>query len=285
MRKLTFTNSRGISVSFYLSPFTIESLTGIGEVGADVQGQRSPYQDGDTYIDTLLQPRYITLEGSITNTNSTKIREYRSFLLSVCSPKLGLGKITLELDGDIKEIEGVLDGAPVFPERGQNPFQQFIITWKCPNPYWQSIEQKTEPLAAFMPKFTFPFSFPVQFGERGSQATLINDGDVPCPVEIEFNGPATKPIIKNITTGEFIQINKELLAGEKLIINTSEGRDRRVVIDKGNGVIENAWGYIDIWESTLFMLDVGENVIAYDAIASGGQAVVKVSFRKRYVGV
>lgn len=285
MRRLTYENTRGEKIVFYLSPFLIESLTGIGEVDADVQGQRSPYQDGDTYVDTQLQARFINLEGSITDIDLEAIRNYRRYISRICNPKLGLGRITLELDGDIKQIDAVLDGGVVFPEKGRNPFQQFLITWKCPNPYWQSLEQVTEPLAAFMPDFTFPFKFPVKFGERGSQAVLYNDGDVPCPIQIEFNGPAQLPVITNRTTGEFIRIKKELHAGEKLIINTGFGRDRRVVIDKGNGEVENAFHYIDIWESTLFNLEVGKNVIEYDAIASGGQAVVNITFNKLYVGV
>lgn len=285
MRRLTFENARGEEIVFYLSPYLIESLEGIGEIDADLQSQKAPYQDGDTHIDTLLQPRFIDLQGSIATCDFVKIREHRRRIASICNPKLGLGKITLELDGDKKEIMGVLDGSPVLPERGQDPWQSFAITWKCPNPYWQSIELTTEPLAAFIPKFTFPFSFPVKFGERGSQATLINDGDVPAPIEIEFNGPATNPEVRNLTTGEFIRVRREISDGEKLIINTSEGRDAKVIIERGNGVIENAWGYIDIWESTLFHLDVGENIITYDALNSGGQAVVNISFRERYVGV
>ena len=91
--------------------------------------------------------------------------------------------------------------------------------------------------------------------------------------------------MRNLTTGEFIRVRREIKEGEKLIINTSEGRNRKVVIDRDNGVIENAWGYIDIWESTLLHLDVGENILSYDALNSGGQALVYISFRKLYVGV
>ncbi|WP_026908958.1 phage tail family protein [Paucisalibacillus globulus] len=285
MRRLKYLNSKGESIEFYQTPFLIESLIGVGEVDADVQGHRAPYQDGDTYIDTILQPRYPTLEGAITSTDLLTIKEYRKQILRVCNPKLGIGKIILEMDGDIKEILGTLDGVPTFPEKGSNVYQKFMITWKCPNPYWKSLETITEPLSAFVPKFKLPFRFPVKFGERGSEARLMNDGDVPTPIEIVFNGPATRPTIINRTTGEFIRIDKELLVGERLIINTAFGRERRVAIDKGNGVLENAWGYIDIWESTLFQLDVGENIIEYDAVASGGQAIVTISYRTQYVGV
>ncbi|HSH25192.1 MAG TPA: phage tail domain-containing protein, partial [Massilibacterium sp.] len=163
MRRLTFTNNRGESIEFYLSPFLIESLEGIGEVEAELQEQVAPYRDGSIHIDAILRPRFIELEGSITNIKLKEIRKKRQELSRVCNPKLGLGKITLELDGSIKEIHGVTEGSVVFPERERNPFQPFMITWKCPDPYWKDLQEVSRDLKAYEGKFTFPFQFPVQF--------------------------------------------------------------------------------------------------------------------------
>ncbi|MGP4074193.1 phage tail family protein, partial [Piscibacillus sp. B03] len=69
MRRLTYENARGEDIVFYLSPLVIEDLSGIGEVGAELQGQAVPYQDGELYADTKLLPRYIDLQGSITKTD------------------------------------------------------------------------------------------------------------------------------------------------------------------------------------------------------------------------
>ncbi|MGJ9385523.1 Gp37-like protein [Salipaludibacillus sp. CF4.18] len=73
---------------------------------------------------------------------------------------------------------------------------------------------------------------------------------MPCPIEIEFNGPATNPNVANLTTGEFIRVNRELFEGDKLIINTAFGNERKVVIVDQDGKEKSEWGYIDIWEST-----------------------------------
>jgi hypothetical protein len=283
MRRLTYENSRGESIVFYQSPFFIETLTGIGEVDADLQSQRAPYQDGDMHLDTILQPRFPTLEGAINATDLNTIKQHRKRILRVCNPKLGLGKLTLEMDGDRKEIYGALDGVPVFPEKGNSPYQRFMVVWKCPNPYWRSPEQITEPLAAFVPLRTYPTIYPVIYGRRGSEARLYNDGDVPCPVQIELTGPALSPIVTNRTTGDFIRVERELYEGDRMIINTAQGQDRMVAIERQDGTLENAWHYIDIWESTLFNLDVGENVLDYDALT--GQGLVTISFNKLFVGV
>ena len=286
--KVIFEASDGRTVELYGNPYRLYHFEGFGDVYSETQMQRVPYQDGNTYVDSNLQSRTITLELRINAKNESELVSLRSYLASVFNPKLGLGKLTRIIGDDIKEIECVADSLPFFPEGAGNrgrTFQKALINLTAPFPYWRSPEVTTEPLAAFLPRFRFPFRFPVVFGERGSQATLYNDGDVPCPIEIEFNGPAQLPIVRNVTTGEFIRIEKSLNVGEKLIINTSHGRERKVIVDKGNGEIENAFHYIDIWESTLFQLAVGENVIEYDAVASGGQAVVRISYRKLYAGV
>lgn len=274
-------NELGESVVFSnRPPFILQNIEGLGDVDVNVQMQKAPYQDGEIYIDSLLAARPIRLEVSIVGQNVDELRRYLS---KVTNPKIS-GVLRYEDDSVIREIECIAEHVPQYSTRNKNQ-QVAVIDLLAPDPYWRSPEVMTEPLAAFLPRFRFPFRFPVVFGERGSQATLYNDGDVPCPIEIEFNGPAQLPIVRNVTTGEFIRIEKSLNAGEKLIINTSHGRERKVIIDKGNGEIENAFHYIDIWESTLFQLAVGENVIEYDAIASGSQAVVRISFKKLYVGV
>ena len=273
-------NELGESVVFSnRPPFILQNIEGLGDVDVNVQMQKAPYQDGETHIDSLLAARPIRLEVSIVGKNVDELRRYLS---RVTNPKIS-GVLRYEDDSVIREIECITEHVPQYSTRNRNQ-QVAVIDLLAPDPYWRSPEVTTEPLAAFLPRFRFPFRFPIVFGERGSQATLYNDGDVPCPIEIEFNGPAQLPIVRNVTTGEFIRVEKSLNAGEKLIINTSHGRERKVIIDKGNGEIENAFHYIDIWESTLFQLAVGENVIEYDAVASGGQAVVQISYRKLYVG-
>lgn len=282
MRRLTFENARGESIVFYLAPLLITSLTGIGEVDVELQSQKSPYQDGDTHIDTVLQPRYIDLEGAIIETDLKEIKKYRKNILRICNPKLGLGKITLELDGDIKEIYGVPDGSPVFPERGQEPVQNFAITWKCPDPYWRDPREISRALRAYQGRFTLPTTFPIEFGVEGDTTILINDGDTPAPITIDIQGPVTNPQVINKTTGQFIRVNLSLSENEVLHIDT--GRPRRVEIYRDGRTIENAMGYIDHY-SDFWELSVGSNEVQYIADAGNANAIVAVAWQNRYVGI
>lgn len=282
MRRLTYENSRGESITFYRSPFLITSLTGIGEVDVEIQSQKSPYQDGDTFIDKYLQPRFIELVGIITETEPRKIKQYRREITRVCNAKFGIGKITLEMDGDTHVIHGTLDGGVVFPERGSSPVQQFMITWKCPNPYWQSQKIKAKPL--FEPLFKFPFSGKFRMGYQRDRQIILNDGDVATPLYIELFGPAVAPKITNETTGEFIRVNRELSEGEHLRINTARGRQKSVIHVDANGTETNAFHWIDL-ESTFFQLELGENVLVYSADSNIQGATINIEYRKLYVSV
>lgn len=284
MRRLTFENSRGESIVFYLSPLTIESLEGIGEVDADIQDQEAPYTDGTTYIDTMLSPREISLEGKITPVDKKIIKEYRREIIKVCSPKLGLGKITLELDGDTKQIQAVLDGGPAFPERGMDAFQEFQIDFLCPDPYWQDLNQVSRSLRAYEGKFTLPFTLPFKLGKQGDRTTLNNEGDVPAPVHIDMQGPVTNPRITNDTTGEFIQINGSVARDEILHIDTSPSK-KRIEVYKGDKV-RSIFGRLAYEQGASFwQLLPGANDVSYVADEGNSDAIVAVSWHSRYSGI
>src|SRR5699024_3030437 len=118
-------------------PLFISSLVGVNESDSNVQMLKAPFQDGGTYVDTLLEPRYPVLQGAISDRFATD--EHRRRITRICNPKLGLGQLTLEINGVARIIYGAVDGVPTFPEKGDDPYQRFMISWVCPSPYWQDI--------------------------------------------------------------------------------------------------------------------------------------------------
>jgi phage-related protein len=107
---------------------------------------------------------------------------------------------------------------------------------------------------------------------------IVNKGDVQTPVRIEFKGPATNPKISNRTTGEYIQVRRELAYGDVLIITTDFGA-KRVEI---NG--QNVFNWIDL-DSSFWQLQPGDNIIEYTSDVPVEPAAVLISYRNRYVGV
>ena len=279
---MTYKNPKGEEVEFYLNPFLINSLEGIGEVEADTQTQKAPYQDGESYIESYLQPRFIDMEGQILKRDKKEIREHRRIITRTVNPKYGLGRITFELDGETFVIDAVPEGIPSFPERSMDVWQKFQVSWFCPDPYWRSTNNESKALQAYVGNFKLPMTFPFMLGTSGSSTTLYNDGDAPAPVQIEINGPITNPQIFNRTTGESMRINRTIDKGEVLRIDTTPGR-KSITVEGADGV-KQAFGHLDS-ESTLWKLATGENRIEHVADSGNRQAEVIVRWGNRYSGV
>lgn len=279
---MTYKNPKGEEVEFYLNPFLINSLEGIGEVEADTQTQKAPYQDGESYIESYLQPRFIDMEGQILKRDKKEIREHRRIITRTVNPKYGLGRITFELDGETFVIDAVPEGIPSFPERSMDVWQKFQVSWFCPDPYWRSTNNESKALQAYVGNFKLPMTFPFMLGTSGSSTTLYNDGDSSAPVQIEIHGPITNPQIFNRTTGESMRINRTIDKGEVLRIDTTPGQ-KSITVENNDG-IKQAFGHLDS-DSTLWHLATGENRIEHVADSGNRHAEVIVRWGNRYSGV
>jgi hypothetical protein len=289
MQRVVYTNSRGQSVELKSSaPFLLQSVDGLGDVDADTQTQKSPFQDGSTYIDSVLQERAISLEIVIIASDKPTLLQQRQYLASVFNPKLGQGILRYENGEVVREIEAVSDGVPVFPSGRENRgpiFQKALINLICPNPYWLT-EEKVDQLVVWEGGLEFPLELPTFFAQQSTNKAkiLFNDGDVETPIFVTFHGPATAPIrIVNVTTGEFIEVNQSLLHGERLEISTAFGQ-KRVTKVLADGTEVNAFHYISL-DSTFFQLIPGNNLLDYSTGADYERAAVKITWRNRYLAV
>ena len=285
MEKIIFTNARGQSVELKNSrPFVMEYLSGKGDVSADVQMQSAPFQDGQTYIDSTLQTRSLSMQISIMAESQNDLLEKRQYLASVFNPKLGPGTVIYE-NGDVqREIKALPENVPVFPTGKDNVnarYQRAIINLICPSPFWEDVTEENYKLEDFVGSFKFPFTLPTRFSTRGDSKVLANKGDVPTPIEIEFRGPVTNPVITNQSTGEFIRIKRAIPVGYKLILDTSFG-SKRVEIIAPDGTVTNGFHFIDL-ESTFFNLDTGDNRIGF--VAEGGNPEVYIRYKNRFLSV
>ena len=151
----------------------------------------------------------------------------------------------------------------------------------CPNPFWQDINPTNIKLEDFVAAFRFPFHFPVRFASRGDSAVLVNTGDVPTPIKVTFRGESVNPKITNLTTGEFIKVNRSIPPGYTLVLNTEFG-NKEVKIVAPDGVETNAFNYIDL-NSQFFSLREGANNFSF--ITDGGKPEVYVEYYNRYLSV
>jgi len=282
METMTFTNSKGQSVALGNdAPFVLVKTEGTGEVRTDIQSQKSPQQDGVSYLDNTLEPRVLSAEIMILGNGINEIARYRKKLTQVFNPKLGPGQLTYQLGDVEREIEAISELSPVFPNAGdfKDCMQPGLIQLYCPNPYWEDISVNDIEIVSWIGGLTFPLVLPTQFAMAGeNKINIINTGNVETPVKIKIHGPATNPKIENTLTGEFIRVNRFVEAGKTLIVTTDFG-NKRVEID---GV--SVFHYIDL-ETTFFSLCVGDNVIEMTTEDVNDNAKITIEYRNRYVGV
>ncbi|MEO7904645.1 MAG: phage tail family protein [Candidatus Saccharimonadales bacterium] len=288
MQKITYTNDRGESVVLtHRAPFILSKIDGLGDVDADMQLQKAPYQDGSTYIDSLLQPRFINMEVSIYGTNRDDISLKRQELGRIFNPKVG-GTLLYENGRVKRKVKAYPEHVPKYPSSDRGGRHQIsLVNLVCPNPYWQNANESVEQLVTFSGGLTFPLQLPTIFGNQDSTAKsriMVNEGDSPTPIEVIFEGPATSPIrIENETTGEFIEVAQNLLVGEKLWISTAFGKKRVEKISE-DGARANAFNYINL-ESVFFQLLPGNNLMTYDTGEEYEKAPVTIKFYGRYIAV
>ncbi|MEK5038763.1 phage distal tail protein [Sporosarcina sp. FSL K6-3457] len=284
MFKLQFENSRGQKIELFGAPFRLFGVEGLGDVEADIQSQVVPYQDGDALIDVILRPRYMTVELKITGNDAAETEANRRKLASVFNPRLGLGTLKYVRGTEVKLIKTVAESVPIFPDGPTNrgaTFQKALLHLKAPNPYWRSTSITEEP--AFEPLFEFPFEGEFEFGVTRNDRLIYNDGDAPAAFQVDFYGPANSPIIENLTTGEFIRINKRLEEGQTLKIDTTDGVKSVTYVDE-DGAETNVFHWIDL-SSTFFKLGVGENDITCHCAISNRQRDFDIYYHKLFTAV
>lgn len=283
MEKVTFINSKGQSIQLGNDgPFILTKIEGTGAVNVDIQSQKSPYQDGVSYLGNTLDPRTISIEVMLLAETIEEMMIYRRKILNIFNPKLGEGRLIYEIGGIKREIKAISELAPVFAdaEDFQDTMQPGLIQLFAPNPFWLDEFDISEEIITWIGGMKFPLKLPTQFSMAGPKIiNVINKGDVEAPIKLEIYGPATRPKITLRETGEFLRI-KEVLTADDVVTITTEFGNKRVEL---NG--KNAFNILDFPESKFFSLQVGDNVIELTTEDVNNNANVKISYRNRYIGV
>lgn len=286
MRRLRYTNPSGVEILLSDAFYGIKSATGLGVPQVAIQEKKAPFQDGSTYIDELLEPREIVVEGSINTGVLIDIYRYRREMVAALNPKLGPGTLIYENDNASWLLEGVSPLGPVFPNRNANEgSQKWQITFHCYDPYWKNVNTKEYTL------------------EGEGTVSMSNLGDVSCPIDLVVYGPIQNPKVINNTTGEYIQIIKTFAADEFAIISTRFGAKTISIMSAETPLIEfddyeitvdgvalstitrtNGMQYLNLL-STFFDLAVGANELELIDAGSNTGMSMTVSYRERFLGV
>ena len=162
--------------------------------------------------------------------------------------------------------------------------QTFAAYFLCVAPYWQSVDDFGQDIAAITPCWGFPYMDHPTFGVRVAVANFARevvfnyDGDVPSyfKATITCDGPVTNP--KLIMGGSYIRVITEMQRGDVLSIDLQVDR----VLLNGENVlvrVDRASNF------TGMQMDVGENRVSFSADVGENDMHVVIYYNKQYLGV
>lgn len=288
--KLIYENDNGESIEIgYSFPYFLQGLSGQDGVKTNITKVSGAGQDGSTITNVVLADRDLRLQGAIKGSSKDEIAKYRAKLLKVFNPK-SKGWLQYEYGSIKKRIRCQVETGPIFSKKNNSyKFQEFLIDFICPNPYWQDVNAVKSEIAIWRGSFEFPLELveegiEIGFREPSLIVNVYNAGDVACGMKIQFKALATvvNPSLFNVNTREYFKINKTMDAGE-IITVTTHFQNKRVELNR-NGVVSNAFNWID--PTSIFMqLEPGDNLLRYDADEGIDNLEVSIWHTPQYLGV
>lgn len=249
-------------------------------------------QVGVTVTNTSLSTRDISIEGWIVANDEKHMTALKKKLNAFINPQE-----EIDLFYSDYMIRFIPDESVKYPKdakENNEVFCKFQIDGTCPNPLFSNVYETNKSFAATIPKFHFPLIIAkglpeggVVFGERTLSlfANVINKGTVSVGMRIVFkaNGSVINPKLINVDTQEELVINKTLVAGEEVEVNTNIG-EKGVKGKIGNSDFENYFMYKSI-NSSWLQLAVGNNLFRYDAEEGIDNLDVIVHFNNKFLEV
>lgn len=284
--KFIYINELGQNIELSLfSPFFVQDITGISGLNNIVYSSKGLSQDGSTYTGSTLSDRNIVIQGAIIR----NIENNKSKLIKVFNPKLK-GKLVYENQTDKKYVDCIIETAPS-PIGTSKP--HFQVSLLCNNPYWKEYSQSKAQIALWKPDFHFPLVIPIDTGiimghrEPSLIVNVNNSGHVKTGMIIEFiaKGELANPSLFNVNTREFIKVNRTMVAGETITVNTNF--NQKSIIRELNGNKTNVLNDLDIigGGDTFLQLEIGDNLFRYDADSNLDNLEVNIMFSQQFLGV
>jgi len=284
--KLTLkSNNRTLEISNDTS-YKLMNIDGIDSGSLEINTVSNAQFDGSVVVSKRIQNRPISITVDYKGTNSQEVE--RQSLISFFNPK-NKGLLIVNYGEIERAIEYEVEG---FNCKLNSIFDTitFTVDFLCPQPYWRDIQESKINIALWKDMFHFPLVIPQNIGiimglrEPSLIVNALNVGNVESGMIIEFKalGALTNPSILNVETQEFFKINKSMVAGEVITVNTNIGSKK--VIRNLNGVETNILNLIDL-DSTFLQLRVGDNLLRYDADTNLDNLEVNIYYNPYYLGV
>lgn len=273
---IVYKSSNRKSVEFSTrTGFFIKSFPLLSGLPVTVNTSQSIDQIGESVDSQIIPARSSTITGFIQGDGVERKKQ----LLDVIRP---LDNATITVNNEYR-INVVVSDAPTVSR--ENSFPEFDFGVTAAYPFWEKVSKNNTPVFGAMGVFKFPWNIakPYQFGILVSSffSTVVNGGQIPTffDIDIHANGEASTPTFTNVSTGDFLKLNKSFSVGERVKISIkSDG------VSATSSVVGDIQGLIDI-ESTLFSFPPGETIMKYDAEEGRENLTISLRLSNKYSGV
>lgn len=271
-----YVNENGDSIIFdYSGGFLINKPNGIDTLTVKMNEAQGIDQVGSTIQSINVQSRPVNISGVLVGEFQT---ENKDRLLSVIRP---------DLPGRLYADDYYLTVRPsATPAIDQKQcFASFQFSLLAPYPYWQKDDSASATLSGVERGFKFPWNISraYRFGTvmEAQFINISNRGQVPIPFTVTFTALSTviNPKIIDAATNKYLLLNKEMVAGERVVIEITH--ERTFVTSSVDGECRGA---LDL-KSSFFRLNIGDNVLKPDAESGKENLQVDISYAIEVVGI
>lgn len=247
--------------------YILQEWSGFAYPTHSIITEKAPNQYGSTVINKIYNNRELSIQFVIQGNNRQEVFNRRKDVIELLNPVRDKGVMRwIQLDGTIYEIHVELDNLqmPGGEAQGQT-FQIVQLDLLATMPFWRSQTEVIETIAV------------------DSEISVINDGGVETYPVYEITGPVTNPVIYNYSASSKVEINYDLEAGNKIIVDTAFG-NKQVLLEDSTGNKHNILDRLDI-DSVLSTIGKGTNNLRFEGLNTTVDTEAKVRFYERFIGV
>lgn len=279
MYSVVFESDNGLTYLFGADGNTVFDMDFGNGVSVNIGASQGFSQVGETVESMTVGGRTITAKGAVFGDVATQKTAMRKAFAPFTWGRL-------VFDGKYYTRVCVKESPTFSPVKDDGRFTMQLF---APFPFFYFADQTNILVGGIEPLFSFPvnYSRTHTFGTRSTNkySNIYNDGDVSVPLQvyIESFGESVNPRITNLETMEYLQINGTLSIGDSINIYRDENNVLRAELTS-NGTTEDVLSWIDDG-SDLFMLHVGDNLVAYDDDGGGTSLTVRFSYSPAVVAI
>lgn len=286
------TTSAVLELDMVTTPYYILDNVDWGQIGSTHHSYKYINQIGVYVTGTSLETRDIAITGWVIADTERQMDDRKRMLNSFVNPQQ-----LIEIEYKQYRLNFLPDNSIKYGttiKENNEVMCKFKIDGIAPDPLFKEDHEDRVAAATTKGLFHFPLIInkteqsppTIMFGLREPSLIInvYNSGAVATGMRLVFKatGTVVGPTFINVKTQKYFKINKTLVAGEEVEINTNTGE--RKITGRLNGVESNYFKYMDL-NSTFLQLEKGDNLFRYDADENLDGLEAYVYFNNRYLEV